>query len=142
VHVPYKGIGPAFQALLSGEIGFVASDIGAILPHIRSGRVLALAVTEKVPQLPEVPTLAAAGYPNIRASASFMVVAPAGTSSAIVQRMNAEIIRLMKSPAVARKLDAHGFISKFETPDEFAATLKRERQMWGDVIRRSKITAD
>ena len=142
VHVPYKGIAPALQALLSGEIAFVASDIGAILPHIRSGRVLALAVTEQTPQLPGVPTLAAAGYPNIQASASFMVVAPAGTPSAIVQRLNAEIARVMKSPATRERLEGQGFIPKFDTPDEFAAGLKRERQMWGDVIRRNKITAD
>jgi len=142
VHVPYKGIAPALQALLSGEIAFVASDIGAILPHIRSGRVLALAVTEQTPQLPGVPTLAAAGYPNIQASASFMVVAPAGTPSAIVQRLNAEIARVMKSPATRERLEGQGFIPKFDTPDEFAAGLRRERQMWGDVIRRNKITAD
>jgi tripartite-type tricarboxylate transporter receptor subunit TctC len=142
VHVPYKGIAPALQALLSGEIAFVASDIGAILPHIRSGRVLALAVTEQTPQLPGVPTLAAAGYPGIQASASFMVVAPTGTPSAIVQRLNAEIARVMKSPATRERLEGQGFIPKFDTPDEFAASLKRERQVWGDVIRRNKITAD
>ena len=142
VHVPYKGVAPALRALMSGEIAFVASDLGAILPYIRSGRVLALAVTEETPQLPGIPTLAAAGYPGIQASASFMVVAPAGTPSAIVQRLNAEIARVMKSPATREKLEDQGFIPKFETPEEFAATLKRERQMWADVIRRNKITAD
>jgi tripartite-type tricarboxylate transporter receptor subunit TctC len=142
VHVPYKGVAPALRALMSGEIAFVASDLGAILPYIRSGRVLALAVTEQTPQLREVPTLAAAGYPGIQASASFMVVAPAGTPPAIVQRLNAEVARVMKSPATREKLEDQGFIPKFETPEEFAATLKRERQMWGDVIRRNKITAD
>jgi tripartite-type tricarboxylate transporter receptor subunit TctC len=142
VHVPYKGVAPALRALMSGEIAFVASDLGAVLPYLRSGRVLALAVTEQTPQLPDVPTLAAAGYPGIQASASFMVVAPSGTPPAIVQRLNAEIARVMKSPAIGEKLDGQGFIPKFETPEEFAATLKRERQMWGDVIRRNKITAD
>ena len=71
-----------------------------------------------------------------------MVVAPAGTASAIVQRLNAAIARVMKSPAIREKLEDQGFIPKFDTPDEFAAGLKRERQMWGDVIRRNKITAD
>ena len=142
VHVPYKGIGASFQALISGEIAFVASDIGAVLPHIRSGRVLALAVTEQTPLLPQTPTLAAAGYPGIQASASFMVVAPAGTPSAIVQRLNAEIARVMKSPGTREKLEGHGFIPRFDTPDEFAASLKREQQTWGDFIRRNKITAD
>ena len=66
VHVPYKGVAPALRALMSGEIAFVASDFGAILTYIRSGRVLALAVTEQTAQLPGVPTLADAGYPASR----------------------------------------------------------------------------
>ena len=142
VHVPYKGVAPALRALMSGEVAFVASDLGAIIPYIRSGRVLALAVTEETRQLPGVPTLAAAGYTDTQASASFMVVAPAGTPSAIVQRLNTEIARVMKSPATRDKLEDQGFIPKFETPEAFAATLKRERQMWAEVIRRNKITAD
>lgn len=142
VHVPYKGIGQATQGLLSGETAFMASDIGPVLPHIRSGRVLALAVTERTPQLPGTPTLAAAGYPKIEASASFMVVAPAGTPPAIVQRLSAEIIRVMKSPAIRERLEGQGFVPVFDTPDAFAASLKRERQMWADVIRRYNIVAD
>jgi tripartite-type tricarboxylate transporter receptor subunit TctC len=142
VHVPYKGIGPALQALLSGDITFVASDIGAVLPHVRSKRVVALAVTEQTHLLPETPTLAVAGYPGVQASAGFMVVAPAGTPSAIIQRMSVEINRVMKSPTVREKLEGQGFIPVFDTPEAFAATLKRERQRWGDVIRRNRIAAE
>jgi len=142
VHVPYKGIGQATQGLLSGETAFMASDIGPVLPHIRSGRVLALAVTERTPQLPGTPTLAEAGYPKIAAYASFSVVAPTGTPPAIVQRMSAEIIKVMKSPAIRDKLDSQGFIPVFDTPDVFAASLKKERQMWAEVIRRNNIVAD
>ena len=142
VHVPYKGIGPALQALLSGEVAFVASDIGAVLPHIRSGRVLALAITSETPLLPGTPTLAAAGYPGIEASAGFMVVAPAGTPLAIVQRMSAEVNRVMKLPAIREKLEAQGLVPIFDTPEAFAERLKRERQMWADVIRRNRIVAE
>ena len=142
VHVPYKGIGQAVQGLLRGEITFMASDVGPVLPHIRSGRVLALAVTERTPQLPGTPTLAEAGYPKIKAYASFMVVAPAGTPPAIVQRLSTEIIRVMKSPAIRERLDGQGFIPVFDTPDAFAASLKKERAMWADVIRRNNIVAD
>ena len=142
VHVPYKGIGPALQALLSGDVAFVASDLGAVLPHVRSRRVMALAVTEQTPLLPETPTLAQAGYPGIQASAGFMVVAPAGTPSAVIQRMSVEINRVMKSPAVREKLAAQGFIPVFDTPEAFAASLKQERQRWGDVIRRHRIAAE
>ena len=142
VHVPYKGIGQATTGLLSGETAFMVSDIGPVLPHIRSGRALALAVTERTPLLPGTPTLAAAGYPKIEASASFMVVAPAGTPPAIVQRLSAEIIMVMKSPSIRERLEGQGFIPVFDTPDAFAASLKQERQMWAEVIRRNKIVAD
>ena len=142
VHVPYKGVGPALQALLSGDVAFVASDLGAVLPHVRSRRVTALAVTDQTQLLPGTPTLAAAGFPGIRASAGFMVVAPAGTPAAVIQRLSAEINRVMKSPVVKEKLESQGFIPVFDTPEEFAASLKRDRQRWGDVIRRHKIVAE
>ncbi len=142
IHVPYKGLGQAVQGLLQGDIAFMASDIAPVLQQIRSGRVLALAVTERAPQLPGTPTFAAAGYPKIEAYASFSVAAPAGTAPAIVQRLSAEIIKVMKSPAFREKLDAQGLIPIFDTPDEFAASLKKERQMWAEVIRRNNITAE
>ena len=142
VHVPYKGVGPALQALLSGDVAFVASDLGAVLPHVRSGRVIALAVTEKTHLLPMTPSLADAGYPGIQASAGFMVVAPAGTPPEVIRRMSVEINRVMKSPAVREKLDSQGFIPVFDTPEAFAASLKRQRQRWADVIRRHKIVVE
>jgi tripartite-type tricarboxylate transporter receptor subunit TctC len=142
VHVPYKGIGQAVQGLLRGETAFMLSDIGSVLPHIRSGRVLALAVTTKTPHLPATPTLAAAGYLKIETSVSFMVVAPAGTPPAIVQRLSTEIINAMKSPAFRERLESLGYVPIFDTPDEFAASLKRERALWAGVIRRNNITVD
>ena len=80
--------------------------------------------------------------PEIEAYASFSVAAPAGTPPAIVQRLSAEINKVMKSPAFREKLDAQGLIPIFDTPEAFAASLKKERQMWADVIRRNNITAD
>jgi tripartite-type tricarboxylate transporter receptor subunit TctC len=120
----------------------MVSDIGSVLPHIRSGRVLALAVTTKTPLLPGTPTLAEAGYPKIETYVSFMVVAPAGTPPAIVQRLSAEIAKTMKSPAFRERLEGLGYVPIFDTPDEFAARLKRERAMWAGVIRRNNIVAD
>jgi tripartite-type tricarboxylate transporter receptor subunit TctC len=142
VHVPYKGIGQATTGLLSGETAFMASDIGPVLPHIRSGRVRALAVTERTPQLPGTPTLAESGYPKIEAYASFSVVAPTGTPPAIVQRLSAEIAKAMKSPVIRDRLEGQGFIPVFDTPDAFSASLNKERRMWAEVIRRNKIVAD
>jgi len=142
LHVPYKGLGQAVQGLLRGEIGFMLADVATVLPYIRSRRMLALAVTEQTPQLPGTPTLAAAGYPSYEVYNSFSVVAPAGTPPAIVQRMSAEIIKAMKSPAIKEKIDGQAFIPVFDTPDAFAASLKKERQMWADVIRRNNIVAE
>ena len=141
IHVPYKGLGQAVQGLLRGEIGFMLGDVATVLPYVRSERVLALAVTEATPQLPGIPTVAAAGYP-IAVYTSFSVVAPAGTSPAIVQRLSAEILKAMKAPAIKEKLEGQAFIAVFDTPEAFAASLKKERQMWADVIHRNNIVAE
>lgn len=142
LHVPYKGLGQAVQGLIRGEVGFMLADVATVLPYIRSGRVLALAVTQATPQLPGVPTQAQAGYPGIEVYTSFSVVAPAGTPSAIIQRLSAEVIKAMKSPAIKERIEGMAFIPVFDTPDAFAASLKKERQMWADVIRRNNITAE
>ena len=140
LHVPYKGVGPAVRALLSGEIAFVASDSAPYCRIYGREEWWRWPLPSKRPSSRGRPPSPRPAIPSIQASASFMVVAPAGTPPAIVQRMSAEIARVMKSPAIRERLEDQGFIPKFDTPDEFAAGLKRERQMWGDVIRRNKIT--
>jgi tripartite-type tricarboxylate transporter receptor subunit TctC len=142
IHVPYKGMGQAVQGLLRGEVGFLLADVATVLPYIRAGRMRALAVTQKIPQLPGVPAQAEAGYPGIEVYTSFSVVAPAGTPAAIIQLLSAEITKAMKSAAMKELIEAQAFIPVFDTPEEFAASLKQERQMWADVIRRNKITAE
>ena len=142
IHVPYRGLGQAVQGLLSGEVGFIQGDIPTLLPHIRSSRLLALAVTEQTPLLPGTPTTEAAGYPNSGVSGAFSVVAPAGTPVEIVQRMSAEIIKAMKSPGIREKLEGQGFVPVFDTPEAFTASLKKQRQVWGDLIRRNNIVGE
>ena len=129
------------QGLLSGEVGFLFADVPAVLTHIRSGRMRALAITVATRQLPETPTVASVGYP-IEIDTAFSVAAPAGTPAAIIERMSTEIIKAMKSPAIREKLESQGFVPIFDTPAEFAAKLRKERQMWADVIRRNNITAE
>jgi tripartite-type tricarboxylate transporter receptor subunit TctC len=141
IHVAYKGMAPASQALLTGEIGFVLSDIASIISHVRSGRGRALAVTLPSAQLPDVPTVASAGYP-IGVETSFSVAAPTGTSAAIVERLSAEVVKAMKLPSIRERVEAQGFIPIFDTPVEFAAHLRKERQKWADVIRRNNIVAE
>jgi tripartite-type tricarboxylate transporter receptor subunit TctC len=141
IHVAYKGMAPAAQALLTGDIGFALSDIASIITHVRSGRARALAVTLPSAQLPGIPTVASAGYP-IEVATSFSVAAPTGTPGAIVERLSAEVVKAMKSPSIREKVEAQGFIPIFDTPVEFAAHLKKERQKWADVIRRNNIVAE
>ena len=141
VHVPYKGVGQAYKDLLGGDIKFMFPDVASVLPHIRAGKVVVLAVNQRTPLLPGVPTLAEAGFP-IEVFTSFSVVAPAGTPRAIVQRMSSEIARAMKSPALGEKLQAQALVPVFDTPEEFAADLKKERDGWAAFIRRNGIAQE
>jgi tripartite-type tricarboxylate transporter receptor subunit TctC len=137
-HVPYKGVGQAYQDLLGGQIKFMFPDVASAIGHIRSGKVVPLAVTQRTALLPGVPTLAEAGI-VIDVFTSFSVAAPAGTPPAIVQRLSTEIARAEKSPAIAGKLDAQVLVPVFDTPEQFAASLKKERDGWAAFIRRNDI---
>ena len=142
IHVPYKGVGQALQGVLRGEVAFMLGDITSVLPFIKSGRLVAIAVTDPTPLLPTTPTMAAAGYSSGGTYVTFSVVAPAATPPAIVQRLNAEVIKAMKTPQLREMLEAQGFVPAFDTPQQFAASLATERQMWAEVIRRNNIVAD
>jgi tripartite-type tricarboxylate transporter receptor subunit TctC len=141
VHVPYKGVGQAYKDLLGGDIKFMFPDVASVIPHVRSGKVVALAVNQRTPLLPGVPTLAEAGFP-VEVFTSFSVVAPAGTPGAVVQRMSAEIAKAMKSPALGEKLQAQALVPVFDTPEQFAAELKKERDGWSAFIRRNGIAQE
>jgi tripartite-type tricarboxylate transporter receptor subunit TctC len=136
VHVPYKGSGQAYQALLGAQVQFMMPDIGSAIAHVRSGKLVPLAVTYPTPVLPGVPTMADAGYPDSDVNAVFSVVAPAATPRAIVARMNAEINAAMKTPWLAQKLADAMFIPVFDTPEEFAATLAKDRAAWAAIAKR------
>jgi tripartite-type tricarboxylate transporter receptor subunit TctC len=140
-NVPYKGTGQAIQNLLSGELSFMFSDVVPVLAQVRAGKIVPLAVSHSTGQLPGVPSVVQAGFPVAEVHASFMVAAPTGTPGAIVQRLNAEINRLMKAPDIASKLEAQVLIPVFETPEQFAASLARQRAMWAAAIRRMGIKA-
>jgi tripartite-type tricarboxylate transporter receptor subunit TctC len=142
LHVPYKGASQAVLGLLRGEVAFMVTDISTALPHIQSRKVVPLAASHRSPHLPGTPTYAEAGYPSVDAVPSYSVVAPTGTPPAIVQRMSVEIIGLMKSPAFRERLEARALIPIFDTPDEFAAVLKKERARYAEVIRRNNIVAE
>ena len=142
LHVPYKGASQALLGLLRGEVAFMVTDISTALPQLQSRKVVPLAASHRSPHIPGTPTYAEAGFPSVDAYPSYSVVAPAGTPPAIVQRMSSEIVTLMKTPALREKLDARAMVPIYDTPDEFAAVLKKERAKYAELIRRNKITAE
>ena len=137
LHVPYKGLAPAFQDLIGGQLGFILSDLASASPHL--GRLTPLALSERLPGLPTLPTFAEAGYASVRPNNCFSLLAPAGTPQAIVQRLSAEVHAAMRKPAVAAKLLQLGLLPVFDTPESFAASLKEERTAWAGFIRRNDI---
>ena len=139
-HVPYKGVGAGYADLLGGQIQFMLPDVASAIGHIRAGKLRALAVTQATPLLPGVPTFAQAGFP-VDVFTSFSVVAPAGTPDPVLARLGAEIARAMRSGPVAEKLEAQALVPVFDTPAEFAASLKKERDGWAAFIRRNNIEA-
>jgi len=141
LHVPYKGVGQAYQDFLGGQLNFMFPDVASVLPHLRSGKVLALAVNERTSQLASTPTFTDAGL-LVDVFTSFSVVAPAGTPAAIVARLSAEIGKAMKSPSTAEKLNQLVLLPVFDTPAQFAASLKKERDGWAEFIRRNGIVPD
>ncbi len=145
-HVPYKGVGAAYADLLGGQVQFLFPDVASAISHLKAGKlralaVTALAVTQSTEVLPGTPTFAEAGFP-LEVITSFSVVAPAGTPAPIVQRIAAEIGRAMRSRPVAEKLEAQVLVPVFDTPEQFAASLKKERDGWADFIRRNGIQPD
>lgn len=142
LHIPYKGVGQAYQDLLGGQLKFMFPDIASVLPHIKAGKAIALAVTERSDQLPGVPTLAEAGLPGVEVFSSFSVAAPTGTPMPIVQRLSAEISKAMKTPAMAEKLQAQALNPVFDTPEQFSASLKKERESWAAFIKRNGIVQE
>jgi len=139
-HVPYKGVGAGYADLLGGQIQFMFPDVASAIGHIRAGKLRAIAVNQVTPLLPGVPTLAQAGFP-LDVFTSFSVVAPAGTPEPVITRLGSEIARAMRSGPVAEKLAAQALMPVFDTPAEFGASLKNERDGWAAFIYRNNIEA-
>ena len=142
VHVPYKGVGPAYVDLLAGRIGFMFTDLATVQQHIAAGKVLALALNERSALLPGVPSIGEAGWPKVEMWTSFSALAPAGTPITVVNRINAQIGMAMKTPAVAERLRAQALVPVFDSPEQFGASLKQERERWNGFVRRNNISAE
>ena len=140
-HVPYKGTGPAVADLLGGQVQIAVLGIPTVLPHVRTGKLRALAVTGKrrSGELPEVPTVEEAGVAGYEMSPWYGLLAPAATPRAIVARLGAEVTRIVRGAELKEKLAAQGAEPAGGTPDEFAVFLRAEAARWGQVIRDNDI---
>ena len=143
-HVPYKGGGQAIIDLLGGHVQVMFSGFSAAMPHIKSAKVRALAVTGagRSPALPDVPTIAEQGFPGVEATAWYGVLAPAGTPRPIVARLHDDVVKILKVPDVVQKLDGLGFEIVGSTPEAFGAYIKSEIKKWEKVVRASGAKAE
>ncbi len=140
-HVPYRGAGPALAAVVGGEADLSFPSLGAALPQVNAGRLRAIAVTgsERAPLLPNVATIAEAGYPDYLFTSWVGILAPGGTPPQIVAALNAYIVKGMNSPGAIDKLAADGTAVIVSTPQEFQARIKSELARWAKVVKQSGI---
>jgi tripartite-type tricarboxylate transporter receptor subunit TctC len=141
-HVPYKGTADAVTALLSGgEVSVMFGSIGTITPHVKSGRLKALAITSpsRVAALPEVPTMAEAGLQDFEIFSWNGVFAPAGTPKDIVAKISREVVAMLRAPDVLERLSSLGFVPAGSTPEDFSVQLKSELERWARQLRELKI---
>ncbi len=144
IHVPYKGSAPALADLLGGQLTFMFDTVITSVPHIRSGKLRAFAVSsaKRASSLPEVPTLQEAGIKGFDISQWNGVLAPAGTPRAIVDRLNAEIVKAMRAADVRERIVTQGGNEIVTgTPGEFAALIRSDLQMYAKLIKDAKIPA-
>lgn len=143
-HIPFKGPAPAMQDVLAGQVdcGLLAGP--TVLPHVRSGKLYALAVSgaKRSPVLPEVPTLDEAGVKGYQADFGLVLLAPKGTPEAIVSRFRQAFVDALKSPDVVEKLKASDQLLVASTEIEAAQSLATNSKKWGDVVRRIKLSID
>lgn len=144
VHVPYKGASIALTAMLGGEVDMVTSTIPGAIPHANSGRIRALAVMspERAPTLPQVPTTAEAGMPALLVLTWYGLFAPAGVKPDIIDRLNAEVAKVMNAPDTRSKLAQVGLDAATSTPAEFAKFVRAEADKWARVIKEANIRGE
>ena len=142
-HVPYKGGGPLIQDAIAGHVPLAIGTTFLLSPHISSKALRPLAVTgnARAPQFPDVPTLAEQGFKGFEAYAWWGVLAPIKTPQPILDRMHAELVKVLKTPAAAERLTAQGMDIVASSPGEFAKFLNGEIERWGKVVRDNKIKA-
>ena len=141
-HIPYKGTGPALTDLLAGQIQLMFNDTAA--PHIKSGKLRALAVTgtRRWAELPEVPTLAELGVAGYETYNWFGILAPAGTPADVIAMLNRELVAVMKDPAMQAWMQSRGAEAASGSVEEFSAYIRRDLAKWSRVVKETGVTAE
>ena len=144
VHVPFQSAGLSVQSVIGNHTPICIVSPAPVVPQVKDGKLRALAATRKVRSqaLPAVPTMAEAGYPDIEGENWFAFVMPAGTPREIVEKLNREIVQIVALPDVKDKLAALGFEPVGNSPEEFAAQIRRELPKWAKVVREANIKAE
>ena len=143
VHVPYKGGGPAMTDLLGGQIPSSFASAPSALPHVKTGKIRALATTGAARSsfLPDVPTIAES-YPGYEATNWYAFVAPAKTPKDVVGELNRQLVKVLSTPSVREQLLANGMEPQPSTPEELARYMEREFETWGRVVKEAGIQAE
>jgi tripartite-type tricarboxylate transporter receptor subunit TctC len=144
VHIPYKGSGPAMTDLLGGQVMMMFDNIPSALPHIKAGKLRALAVTgaKRDPLLPDVPTVAEAGVPGYESGVWFGLAVPAATSKEDITRINEAAVKGTKAPEFVKRMTELGYTIIGSTPEQMAEMNKVETARWGPIVKASGAKAD
>jgi len=144
VHVPYKGTGPALQDLLGGQVDLTFGTAPPFMPHVQSGklRVLAVTGTQRLPSLPDAPTTAEAGYAGVNATSWFAVFAPAATPRPVIDKLTADLKKVVENPAFKQKAQEQGATADYMNPQQLGAMVKTDWANWAQVVKSSKIEAE
>jgi tripartite-type tricarboxylate transporter receptor subunit TctC len=144
IHIPYKGSGPAVTDLLAGQVSMMFDNIPSSLPHIKSGKLHALATTgaKRDPALPDLPTIAEAGVPGYESGVWFGIMVPAGTPKEVIARLNAETLKGAKSPEFVKRMTDLGYNIIPGSPEQMAEMIKAEIARWTPIVKASGAKVD
>lgn len=144
LHVPYKGAAPAVADLLGGHVHTVILDVPVLLPHVKSGkaRALAIATGKRSPALPDVPTMAEAGYPSVNADNWYGIIVAAATPKDVVSRLHASLVAVLQAPETRQRMENQGANALSSSPQELAAHMRNETIKWGKIIKTAGIKLD
>ena len=144
VHIPYKGSAPAVTDLLGGQVQLMFDNVPNVLPQVKAGRLRALATSgaKRTPLSPEVPTVAEAGVPGYELTVWFGLVVPAGTPRTIVQKLNAEVVRILAMPDVRERFMAQGVEPLGSTPEQFGEHIRSQMAKWAKVVQDAGVKAE